>query len=78
MMVAHDVNPVLVHLDTVVYLVPGGSRIGPPRQVITGPALTQLFGTPIEVLTASDGRLVVISHPERREGHSHRHAGQQL
>lgn len=65
MMVAHDVNPVLSHLDTVVYLAPGGSRIGPPHHVITGAALTELFGTPIEVLTASDGRLVVIGHGER-------------
>jgi zinc/manganese transport system ATP-binding protein len=64
LMVAHDVNPILSHLDTVVYLAPGGSKIGPPREVITGPALTQLFGTPIEVLTASDGRLVVIGQPE--------------
>ncbi len=74
-MVAHDVNPVLAHLDTVVYLAPGGSRIGPPRQVITGPALTELFGTPIEVLTASDGRLVVIGHPDRCETHPDHHAG---
>jgi zinc/manganese transport system ATP-binding protein len=60
--VTHDVNPVLPHLDTVVYLAPGGSRIGPPHQVITSAALTELFGTPIEVLTASDGRLIVIGH----------------
>ena len=65
MMVAHDVNPILSHLDTVVYLAPGGSRIGPPAQVITSTALTRLFGTPIEVLTASDGRLVVIGQPDR-------------
>jgi zinc/manganese transport system ATP-binding protein len=77
MMVAHDVNPVLSHLDTVVYLAPGGSRIGPPRQVITGAALSQLFGTPIEVLTASDGRLVVIGQPERPGIHTDRHAGPQ-
>jgi zinc/manganese transport system ATP-binding protein len=77
MIVAHDVNPILSHLDTVVYLAPGGSRIGPPRQVITSPALTQLFGTPIEVLTASDGRLVVIGHPERCEVHPDSHAGGQ-
>ncbi|PZS37392.1 MAG: metal ABC transporter ATP-binding protein [Pseudonocardiales bacterium] len=69
-MVAHDVNPILSHLDTVVYLAPGGSKIGSPREVITGPTLTQLFGTPIEVLTASDGRLVVIGHPQRCEGHA--------
>jgi zinc/manganese transport system ATP-binding protein len=75
-MVAHDVNPILPHLDTVVYLAPGGSRIGPPGHVITGPALTKLFGTPIEVLTASDGRLVVIGHPGQREVHPNRRAGQ--
>ena len=72
-MVAHDVNPILSHLDTLVYLAPGGSKIGSPRDVITGPTLTQLFGTPIEVLTASDGRMVVIGHPARCEDH----AGQQ-
>jgi zinc/manganese transport system ATP-binding protein len=72
MVVAHDVNPILSHLDTVVYLAPGGSKIGAPRQVITGPTLTQLFGTPIEVLTASDGRLVVIGQPEQREVHPRR------
>ncbi|MGH3572380.1 MAG: metal ABC transporter ATP-binding protein [Pseudonocardiaceae bacterium] len=72
-MVAHDVNPILSHLDTVVYLAPGGSKIGSPRDVITGPTLTQLFGTPIEVLTASDGGMVVIGHPARCEDH----AGQQ-
>lgn len=77
MMVAHDVNPILPHLDTVVYLAPGGSRIGPPGQVITSPMLTQLFGTPIEVLTASDGRLVVIGQPERSEVHAQRRAGPQ-
>ena len=76
LMVAHDVNPILSHLDTVVYLAPGGSKIGQPRQVITSAALTQLFGTPIEVLTASDGRLVVIGHPERCEGHAERDTGQ--
>lgn len=74
-MVAHDVNPILSYVDTVVYLAPGGSRIGPPRQVITGLGLTELFGTPVEVLTASDGRLVVIGHPERCDVHPDRKAG---
>ncbi|MBV8992551.1 MAG: ATP-binding cassette domain-containing protein [Pseudonocardiales bacterium] len=74
-MVLHDVNPVLPHLDTVVYLAPGGSLIGPPRQVITSAALTDLFGTPIEVLTAADGRLVVVGHPQRCDIHDERHRG---
>ncbi|MGH3700671.1 MAG: metal ABC transporter ATP-binding protein [Pseudonocardiaceae bacterium] len=77
LMVAHDVNPVLSHLDTVVYLAPGGSRIGPPREVITSAELSQLFGTPIEVLTASDGRLVVVGQPERPGVHFDRSTRQQ-
>ncbi len=76
-LVAHDVNPILSNLDTVVYLAPGGSRIGPPREVITSPALTQLFGTPIEVLTASDGRLVVIGQPQQCAVHPDHLAGRQ-
>lgn len=75
LMVLHDANPVLPHLDTVVYLAPGGSLIGPPRQVITSAALTDLFGTPIEVLTAADGRLVVVGHPHRCDAHDERHSG---
>jgi zinc/manganese transport system ATP-binding protein len=62
--VAHDVNPILAHLDTVVYLGRRGSRIGPPRAVITSENLTRLFGTPIEVLTAADGRMVVVGQPD--------------
>jgi len=75
LMVLHDANPVLPHLDTVVYLAPGGSLIGPPRQVISSAALTDLFGTPIEVLTAADGRLVVVGHPHRCDAHDERHSG---
>lgn len=76
-LIAHDVNPILSHLDTVVYLAPGGSRIGPPREVITGAALTELFGTPIEVLTASDGRLVVVGQPQQCAVHPDQYAGPQ-
>ena len=34
-MVAHDVNPILHHLDRVVYLAEGGAVAGPPDEVIT-------------------------------------------
>lgn len=62
-MVAHDVNPILEHLDTVVYLAPGGCEIGSPDRVITSATLSRLFSTPIDVLTASDGRTVVVGQP---------------
>src|SRR5262249_34587879 len=60
LMVAHDVNPILGYLDRVVYLAGGGAAAGTPREVINTGTLTRLYGTPIEVLSTSDGRLVVV------------------
>jgi zinc/manganese transport system ATP-binding protein len=71
--VAHDVNPILAYLDRVIYLGRGGAASGTPREVITSPTLTALYGTPIEVLTTSDGRLVVVGQPEAPALHSDRH-----
>ncbi|MFD5736216.1 metal ABC transporter ATP-binding protein [Streptomyces sioyaensis] len=72
-MVAHDVNPILHHLDQVVYLAEGGAASGTPEDVITSPTLTQLYGTPVEVLRTSDGRLVVVGQPEAPAVHTDRH-----
>jgi zinc/manganese transport system ATP-binding protein len=73
MIVAHDVNPLLPYLDRVTYLGRGGAVSGPPAQVITAETLTQLYGTPIEVLSTSDGRLVVVGQPEAPAHHHDRH-----
>jgi zinc/manganese transport system ATP-binding protein len=49
--------------------------------VITTETLSRLFGVPIEVLRASDGRLVVVGQPEAPTYHpalhpaAHRDAG---
>ena len=64
LIVAHDVNPLLPYLDRVIYLGCGGIATGTPAEVITAGTLTRLYGTPIEVLAASDGRLVVVGQPE--------------
>jgi len=72
-MVAHDVNPILPYLDTVIYLGHGGAACGRPAEVINSPTLTELYGTPVEVLTASDGRLVVVGQPEAPAHHTDRH-----
>jgi zinc/manganese transport system ATP-binding protein len=74
MLVAHDVNPVLSYLDRVIYLGRGGAATGSPEEVITSETLTMLYGTPIEVLSTSDGRLVVVGQPEAPAHHSDRHA----
>lgn len=75
LMVAHDVNPILPHLDAVVYLAGGGAVCGRPEDVVTGETLSRLYGTPIEVLHASDGRLVVVGAPEAPGTHTDRHTG---
>ncbi|WP_232795035.1 metal ABC transporter ATP-binding protein [Kitasatospora sp. NRRL B-11411] len=63
-MVAHDVNPILHHLDRVVYLAEGRAVSGPPAEVITSTTLSRLYGAPVEVLTTAAGRLVVVGVPE--------------
>jgi zinc/manganese transport system ATP-binding protein len=60
LMVAHDVNPILSYLDQVVYLGNGAAACGSPQQVITGPTLSAIFGTEVEVLRTAGGRLVVV------------------
>jgi zinc/manganese transport system ATP-binding protein len=74
-MVAHDVNPILSYLDRVVYIASGGAAAGTPDEVITTETLTRLYGTPVEVLRSSDGRLVVVGGPEAPALHSDRHVG---
>src|SRR5437868_6538993 len=70
MIVAHDVNPILPYLDRVIYLGQGGAVSGSPEDVITSSVLSELYGTPIEVLTASDGRVVVVGQPEAPAHHT--------
>ncbi|MDP9101875.1 MAG: ATP-binding cassette domain-containing protein [Actinomycetota bacterium] len=77
LMVAHDVNPILGYLDRLVYIATGGVVSGTPREVVNSATLSRLYGTPIEVLTTSDGRLVVVGEPHApsyhgSSGHVHR------
>ena len=72
-LVAHDVNPILSSLDRVVYLAGGRAVAGTPQEVIRSDTLSRLYGTPIEVLTTSDGQLVIVGHPEAPAHHCDRH-----
>jgi len=74
-MVAHDVNPILPFLDQVVYVAEGRAVVGAPNDVITTETLSALYGARVEVLRASDGRLVVVGTPEAPALHADRHAG---
>lgn len=73
LLVAHDVNPLLPYLDQVLYLARGQGVIGDPEQIITTETLSRLYDTRVEVLRASDGRLIVVGQPEEEISY-HAHA----
>jgi len=64
LLVAHDVNPVLKAIDRVVYVAHGQVAVGSPEEVITTETLSRLYGTQIEVLRTSDGRIIVVGQVE--------------
>jgi zinc/manganese transport system ATP-binding protein len=72
-LVAHDINPIVTYLDRVVYLAGGTAVEGTPEDVISSETLSRLYGAPVEVLRASDGRLVVVGQPDAPFVHGHRH-----
>jgi zinc/manganese transport system ATP-binding protein len=71
LLVAHDVNPILTYLDRVIYVAGGHTVVGAPEEVITAETLSRLYNTQIEVLRASDGRIVVLGQPEEVTYHAH-------
>ena len=75
LLVAHDVNPILGALDRVVYIARGQVAVGTPEEVITTATLSRLYNTPIEVLRASDGQIVVVGQEADEEisYHAHQH-----
>jgi zinc/manganese transport system ATP-binding protein len=78
-LVAHDVNPILGYLDRVVYFAGGRGVEGPPREVIQADVLSDLYGSPIEVVETPSGRLIVVGTPDAGGhggdcgGHGHAH-----
>jgi zinc/manganese transport system ATP-binding protein len=59
MLVTHDINPLLPVVDRVLYIARGHTAIGPTDEVITSSALSQLYGSPVEVVQALDRVFVV-------------------
>lgn len=72
LVVTHDVNPLLGLVDRVLYLAGGGFRVGTPDEVLRSEVLSELYGTPVDVLR-SRGRLVVVGAPDAGDAH-HVHA----
>ena len=69
MLIAHDVNPLLAHIDNVVYVAAGHVAMGKPDEIITTERLSEIYSAPVEVIKDSRGRVFVVgleeetSHP---------------
>lgn len=48
--VTHEINPILSHVDRVLYLVNGQFRIGTPDEVMNSRVLSELYGARVEVM----------------------------
>lgn len=70
----HDINPVLGKVDRILYIANGRFTLGTPKDVLTTPVLSDLYGAPVFVLRAGD-RLVVVGAPDADASHHHHHEG---
>jgi zinc/manganese transport system ATP-binding protein len=70
---AHELNPLLGSLDRVLYLGSGQAALGTVEEVITGPVLSRLYGSAIDVVRLG-GRIFVMSGGHDLERDHHRHA----
>ncbi|HYL33264.1 MAG TPA: ABC transporter ATP-binding protein [Stellaceae bacterium] len=69
---AHEINPLLGAIDRVLYLGSGQAALGTVDEIITGPVLSRLYGSEIEVVRVK-GRIFVMSGGHELEGDGHRH-----
>lgn len=71
LLIAHDVNPLLPHIDHVLYIAQGKLAMGTPAEIITSESLSAIYSAPVEVLQDRLGRLFVVGLEEEV---SHPHA----
>jgi zinc/manganese transport system ATP-binding protein len=71
LLIAHDVNQLLAHIDHVLYIAQGRLAMGKPNEIITSRRLTEIYSSPVEVISDSHGRLFVVGLEEEV---SHPHA----
>ena len=64
MLIAHNINPLLPHLNKVVYVANGRIATGAPKEVLTSEMLTKLYGVQVEVLEDPHGNVAIIGVEE--------------
>jgi zinc/manganese transport system ATP-binding protein len=73
---AHELNPLIRAIDRVLYLGAGKAVLGAVDDVITGPVLSRLYGTDIEVVRIKDRVFVMAGDVDvERDAHRHEHEG---
>jgi zinc/manganese transport system ATP-binding protein len=76
---AHELNPLIHAIDRVLYLGAGNAVLGAVDEVITGPVLSRLYGSEIEVVRIKDRVFVMAGDVDvEREAHRHDHDGGDL
>ncbi|WP_066522771.1 metal ABC transporter ATP-binding protein [Curtobacterium ammoniigenes] len=75
MFVTHDVNPILDVVDRVLYIAGGRYRIGTPDEVLRPEVLSDLYGTPVDVVRTM-GRIVIVGSTDTHDhlGEHHHHS----
>ena len=64
LLIAHNINPLLPHLDKVIYIANGKVATGKPSEVLTSENLTALYGIQVEVLRDPHGNVAIIGVEE--------------
>ena len=69
---AHELNPLLSHIDRVLYLGGGAAAIGTVDEVVNSETLSRLYGAEVEVVRVS-GRVFVMAGGVEIDAHAHQH-----
>lgn len=71
---AHELNPLINAIDRVLYLGAGKAVLGAVDEVVTGPVLSRLYGTEIEVVRIGNRVFVMAGDIDvERDAHRHEH-----
>jgi zinc/manganese transport system ATP-binding protein len=69
LLIAHDINPLLSVMNSVIYMANGQVATGKTDEVITSETLSKLYSAPVEVLKDSRGRVAVLGTEEAAHPH---------
>jgi len=64
LLIAHNINPLLPHMNKVMYIANGRMATGTPQQVLKSESLTRLYGVQVEVLKDPYGNVAIIGVEE--------------